>query len=59
MSRQGTLSLDTADDHSSPFARDESDDRDESDSEREGRSGTTLADYGTAGQATIEGFGGE
>lgn len=57
MTRQGTLELDPAGDHSSPF-REESDESDESsDEERTGvnPSDASLARFGVGGQDTLAG----
>ena len=56
MTRQGTLELDPAGDHSSPF-RDESDET--NDEERAGidPSDASLARFGAGGQDTLAGVG--
>jgi hypothetical protein len=56
MTRQGTLELDPADDHSSPF-RDEGDETD--DEERAGidPSDASLARFGVSGQDALAGVG--
>jgi len=59
MTKQGTLALDEAEEHSSPFAGDDDDPADDDDRDSAERTGTTLADWGSAGQSTIEGFGGD
>jgi hypothetical protein len=54
MSDQGTLTLEKAEKHSSPFAKEEGEKEEEG--ETVSRESHTLADFGSGGQATLRGF---